>query len=181
MQNPSLITVEEMMTEIELFQSVYPVFIGEIERVEKARGKLNDFQLMLAVSYAKNGLGVLSFERRQTINAIFTAFTNLYRKEGLRAADRWANEHFGCQSDDLYIEDTQTLEDSVEAGIEESTLNNEDVQEASARIEELSSIIREKETELLEFYRELFMWQTYLGGDQSSDGETNNDRKTVRN
>lgn len=166
MQNPSLITVEEMLTEIELFQSVYPDFIGEIERVESTRGKLNDFQLMLAVSYAKNGLGVLSFERRQTLNAIFTAFTNIYRKEGLKAADQWAKHHFGCQSTALHTEDTQQEEHHEEADIEEPAINNEDIQEASARIEELVSIIREKETELLEFYRELHMWHTYIGRDQ---------------
>jgi hypothetical protein len=165
-QNPSVITVEEMLTEIELFQSVYPDLIGEIERVENTRGKLNDFQLMLAVSYAKNGLGVLSFERRQTVNAIFTAFTNIYRKEGLKAADQWAKDHFGCQSDAADTADTQNEEDPAEAGLEEETIQQEDAQAAAARIEELSSIIREKETELLEFYRELFMWQTYIGRDQ---------------
>jgi hypothetical protein len=149
MQNPSLITVDEMKTERELFKSVYPDLIGEIERVEKTRGKLNDFQLMMAVSYAKNGLGVLNYERRQTINAIFTGFTNLYRMEGRIAADLWAKENFGCDF----------------SGDESEAIN----EEVAARLDELSTLIRDKETELLKIYREFHMLQTYLGNPGSSE------------
>jgi hypothetical protein len=145
MQNPSSFSIEKMQTEAQAFQSVYPDLIGEIERVESARGKLNDFQLMMAVSYAKNGLGVLSYERRQIINAIFTAFTNIYRNEGRTAANQWAFEHFGC-------------------GV--NPLSNEDTRDVETRIEELSTMIRDKETELLKLYREFYMLQTYLGQDQ---------------
>lgn len=84
-QDSIVITLDEMQREAQLFQSVYPDLIGEIARVESARGKLNDFQLMMAVSYAKNGLGVLSYERRQTINAISSRVSSLFiRKRGHR-------------------------------------------------------------------------------------------------
>lgn len=166
MQNPSVITIEEMMTEVDLFQSVYPDLIGEIERVEKARGKLNDFQLMLAVTYAKNGLGVLSYERRQTVNAIFTAFTDIYRKEGLIAADHWARETFGINNRTLSDEEVA----EGETGIPEPAIDDEDVSLIEHRLEELSSIIRERETELLDIYREYHLLHTYLGKEECKGG-----------
>ncbi|TJY44027.1 hypothetical protein E5161_01110 [Cohnella pontilimi] len=140
--NPSSISIQQMQTEAQAFQSVYPDFISEIERVESTRGKLNDFQLMMAVSYAKNGLGVLSYERRQIINAIFAAFTNIYRNEGRIAANQWAYENFGC-------------------GV--MPLSSEDTRDVHTRLEELSTMIRDKETELLKLYREYYVLQTYLG------------------
>ncbi|WP_197479978.1 hypothetical protein [Paenibacillus swuensis] len=146
-----------MVTESELFQSVYPDLIGEMERIENARGKLNDFQLMLAVAHAKNGLGVLSYERRQIINAIFDSFINLYRKNGRMSAERWAKETFGC-----YIE---------------SEL--EDVSDVVVRIEELHHLIHDRETELLQMYRELYMLENYTQKDEpapavdSPSGEPN--------
>lgn len=138
----TMMTIEEMKTESELFQTVYPDLIGEIDRIENTRGKLNDFQLMMAVSYAKNGLGVLNYERRQTINAIFESFAEIYRQEGRFAADQWARLNFGCG---------QELEDDDERRI------------VRARIDELSTVIRDKETELLKIYREYYLLQNYVG------------------
>jgi hypothetical protein len=144
--NRPLITIEEMITEGELFQSVYSELIQEIERGEHARGKLNEFQLMQAVAHAKNGLGVLSFERRQTINAIFETFTSIYLKDGRAAAEEWAQQSFGCSS---------SSEKASTAGNTEVLL----------RIKEISRLIQEKETELLQFYREFYMLERYLAQD----------------
>jgi hypothetical protein len=137
-----LITVEEMMTEAELFRSVYPELIREIDRVESTRGKLNDFQLMQAVAHAKTGLGVLSYERRQTINAIFDTFVNIYRKNGRTSAEKWAGESFGCIS---IV--------AAEAG--------EDTSELVSRIRELTRLIEQHESDLLQLYRELYMLERY--------------------
>jgi hypothetical protein len=140
-ENRSLITLEEMITESELFQSVYPELTSEIERGENARGKLNDFQLMQAIAHAKNGLGVLSYERRQVVNAIFGTFSNIYRKDGRASAEVWASETFGCSKKDG---------------------NKEDRTEFVIRMEELEQLIHVKETELLQIYRELHMLKRYL-------------------
>lgn len=141
MTNETTITMEEMLTEAELFQSIYPDLTGEIERIENARGKLNDFQLMQAVSYAKNGLGVLNYERRQIINSILDQFSDTYRKGGRYEAIHWAQETFGCYS--------------------ESPAPAAPTSEAQPRIEELIHIISEKEAELLKLYREYYNLQTY--------------------
>lgn len=148
MENRSLITLEEMKTEAELFQSVYPELSSEIERGENARGKLNDFQLMQAVAHAKNGLGVLNYERRQIVNAIFGAFSNIYRKDGRTSAEVWAIETFGCSK--------------KEVKTEEKT-------EIIVKMEELEHLIQVKENELLQIYREHLMLKRYL--DQSNEIE----------
>ncbi|MFS0728073.1 hypothetical protein [Paenibacillus sp. 1P07SE] len=140
MTNETIITIEDMLAEAELFQAIYPDLIGEIERIEHTRGKLVDFQLMQAISYAKNGLGVLNYERRQIINTILEQFSAIYRKGGRIEAAQWAQETFGCYSE---------------------TVEPETGSEALPRIEELSALIQEKETELLKLYREYYMLQTY--------------------
>ncbi|MBW7457270.1 hypothetical protein ACFOLF_22155 [Paenibacillus sepulcri] len=147
MQDRSLITMEEMILEAELFQSVYPDLIGEIDRGEVAHGKLNDFQLMQAVAHAKNGLGVLSFERRQVINAVFDAFTTIYRKDGRGSAERWAKQSFGCFSSSLSVKE-------------------KDIADIVMKIDELSRLIQGKESELLQLYRELNMLQRYLAQEE---------------
>ena len=141
MTDETIITMEDMLAEAELFQAIYPDLIGQIERIENARGKLNDFQLMQAVSYAKNGLGVLNYERRQIINSILDQFSDIYRKGGRYEAIQWAQETFGCYS--------------------EPQAPTESASEAQPRIEELTHIIREKEAELLKLYREYYTLQTY--------------------
>ncbi|WP_020615026.1 hypothetical protein [Paenibacillus daejeonensis] len=141
MTDETIITMEDMLAEAELFQAIYPDLAGEIERIENARGKLNDFQLMQAISYAKNGLGVLNYERRQIINSILDQFSAIYRKGGRYEAIQWAQETFGCYSE------PQAMAESTS--------------EAQPRIEELTHIIREKEAELLKLYREYYTLQTY--------------------
>ncbi|MFC4775236.1 hypothetical protein ACFO9Q_00375 [Paenibacillus sp. GCM10023252] len=158
MQNRPIITQEEMLTEAELFRSIYPVLIGEIDRVEQARGKLNDFQLMLAVSYTKDGLGVLSYERRQTVNAIFDTFTSIYRKSGRIPAEIWAKETFGCST--------------------EAIRRDEDTSEIVQRMDELAKIIQEKEAELLQLYREFYTLQGYLPNQEAATYEEGSNEDT---
>ncbi|MFD2613144.1 hypothetical protein [Paenibacillus gansuensis] len=135
------VTIEEMVMEAELFRRVYPDLIGEIDRVERTRGKLNDFQLMLAVAHAKNGLGVLSYERRQVINSIFALFTTIYRKNGRYTAEKWAVDTFG---------------------VEKTVETREDLEEVAKTVKELTELIEEKENELLQIYREYYLLKTYL-------------------
>jgi len=141
MTNETIITMEDMLAEAELFQAIYPDLIGEIERIENTRGKLGEFQLMQAVSYAKNGLGVLSYERRQIINSILEQFSIIYWKGGRYDAIQWAQETFGCYAEPP----TGEAQDSQVQG----------------RLEELTVRIREREAELLKLYREYYMLQTY--------------------
>ncbi|BBH22509.1 hypothetical protein Back11_38540 [Paenibacillus baekrokdamisoli] len=141
MDNISTITIEEMITETELFQSVYPELSSEIERGENTRGKLNEFQLMQAIAHAKNGLGVLNYERRQIINAIFEAFSAIYRSDGRASAEVWAYENFGCREIQAEREDLSAIRD---------------------RMEELEQLIQWKESELLQIYREFHRLKQYL-------------------
>ncbi|MFC5650963.1 hypothetical protein ACFPYJ_17980 [Paenibacillus solisilvae] len=141
MDKPSTITLEEMMSEAELFQSVYSELASEIERGESTRGKLNDFQLMQAVAHAKDGLGVMSYERRQIINAIFEAFSAIYRRDGRPSAEIWATETFGCIRSEVKREDLKVIEE---------------------RMVELNQLIQLKEKELLQLYREFHMMNQYL-------------------
>ncbi|MDF2661545.1 MAG: hypothetical protein K0Q94_4336, partial [Paenibacillus sp.] len=69
--NQRIITEDDMIREAELFQNIYPIFAEEIDRAEAIRGRLNDFQIMIAASRAKDAMGILSWERRQIVNAIF--------------------------------------------------------------------------------------------------------------
>ncbi|GGG14451.1 hypothetical protein [Paenibacillus abyssi] len=166
MQNAPIISLEEMMTESELFQSIYPDLIGEIDRVEHVRGKLNDFQLMRAVSYAKNGLGVLSYERRQNINAIFEVFSEIYRQEGRESAHQWASDTLGCEVPVLQVDELNELSNvvPVDASEDASEYVSND---ARARLEELSSMIQEKEADLLQLYREYYQLQNHTDKDES--------------
>lgn len=153
MEHAQVIPLEDMLSESDLFCAVYPDLIGEIDRIERKRGKLNEFQLMLAVSYAKDGLGVLSFERRRKINAIFEAFTARYRSEGRDAADLWARETFGCSE-----------ASGADAGME-------DIPDAASRVGELSALILRKESELLKLYREYYRLTVYTAGEGASPTE----------
>jgi hypothetical protein len=139
MDQPS-ITEQEMIEAAELFQTVYPFFIEEIERVEAMRGKLNDFQIMLAVSRAKDAMGTLGWDRRQTINAIFETYMEMYRLHGRREADKWVEETFSYMPPET----------------QGSSQGPEDTQK---RIMEISRLIVEKEAELLRIYRELYLLQ----------------------
>lgn len=141
MEHLPYITQEDMRAEAELFQAVYTSLIREIDRGESLRGKLNDFQLQQAVAHAKDGMGVLSYERRQTMNAIFENFSAIYRSDGRAAAAVWASQNFGC-----------SLSDAVSA----------DRADMRARIEELALLIQMKETELLQLYREIHGLQQLL-------------------
>lgn len=139
MDQPS-ITEQEMIEAAELFQTVYPFFIEEIDRVEAMRGKLNDFQIMLAVSRAKDAMGILSWDRRQTINAIFDTYMEMYRLYGRNVADKWVEKTFSYAPPETQ-NSRQRYEDTQQRNIE------------------LSHLIAEKEAELLRIYRELYLLQ----------------------
>ncbi|MBB3110205.1 hypothetical protein FHS18_002272 [Paenibacillus phyllosphaerae] len=141
MEQPPTITMEDMLNEAALFQSVYPDLIHEIERGERTRGKLNEFQLLQAIAHAKSGLGILNYERRQIINAIFDVFSVIYHTDGRPTAEVWASQNFGC-----------TLQETRKA----------DTTEVENRIHELTLLIQMKESELLQIYRELHMLRQYL-------------------
>ncbi|WJH33763.1 hypothetical protein N6H14_27745 [Paenibacillus sp. CC-CFT747] len=141
MEKLSPVTLEEMKSEAKLFQSVYPELVGEIIRIESSRGHLSEFQMMAAVSHAKKGLGVLSYERRQSINLIFESFKQIYLEHGFNEAHRWAQEVLGCGDDLPY------------AGSQLGQKDKED------RLRKLSFLIQVKESELLELYREYYQYQ----------------------
>jgi hypothetical protein len=122
------------------FQAVYPLLLEEINRVEAVRGELNDFQLMLAVSRAKDAMGIMSWERRKLVNDIFETYMEVYRLQGRSEADHWVVESFGYELVDLKPELTVK-------------------QDGASRIEELSRLIMERESELLQLYREFHMLQ----------------------
>lgn len=136
-----------MMKEAALFQAIYPVFIEEIDRVEALRGKLSDFQLMRAAARSKDTMGSLSWERRQTVNAIFDMYIELYREYGREAADEWVILTFGS-SRKAIVERTRKFPG------ERPESPNPNVE---SRIEELSRLLLEKEAELLWIQRELHL------------------------
>ncbi|TNJ61572.1 hypothetical protein FE784_34070 [Paenibacillus hemerocallicola] len=143
--NQRIITEEDMIREAELFQNIYPIFAEEMDRVEAIRGRLNDFQIMIAASRAKDAMGILSWERRQIVNAIFESYMEKYSRYGRQEADEWVIESFGCRpSPRLAFGDKRI------AG------NRETDEMTGLKIEGLSRFILEKEAELLQLYRELF-------------------------
>lgn len=142
------ITERDMIQAAEQFHEVYPLLLEEIDRIEALRGELNDFQLMLAVSKAKDSMGIMSWERRRLINAIFETYMDVYRMEGRSMADQWVVETFEMEPASLQRQLTAQ-------------------KEGASRIEELSRLIMERESELLQLYRELHAlqgWQLPVSG-----------------
>lgn len=132
-----VITEEEWKQAVELFNRAYPFFIDEIERVESERGKLNDFQLMRAVSRAKEGLIILGWNCRRALNAIFDAFVDLYRKSGKAEAEDWAEATFS--SSRIHVPREEEVQPDY----------------MNPRIYDLKMLIQAKEAELLLLYQEL--------------------------
>lgn len=143
-----IITPEEYDAAVELFRSAYPAFINEIDRIEMERGKLNDFQLMLAVTRAKEGLVILGWDCRKTVNTIFDTYVDIYRVRGRAEADKWAEDTFGCSSLVMFFPHQSLVKD-------EHTEN----QGVKEKIAELTRQLNEKEAELLHIYRELYRLQ----------------------
>lgn len=133
-----MITEEEWQQAVALFNRAYPFFIDEIERVEAQRGKLNDFQLMLAVSRAKESLVILGWNCRKALNAIFDQFVEIYRTRGKEWAEDWAEDTF------------EASRIHVEPMIEEPQPEYH-----NPRIHDLKMLIQAKEAELLLLYQEL--------------------------
>ncbi|MCY9659863.1 hypothetical protein P5G65_16585 [Paenibacillus chondroitinus] len=156
-----LISEHEMIKETEIFYKIYSVFIDEIEQIESVRGKLNDFQLMQAVSRAKDTMGILGWERRQTVNSIFEKYMHIYRVFGRAKAHEWVKGTFGYNfkmRNDTESEASPELpkpENSLSED-EETSINHKNVE---PRIQELSRLIVEKEAELLQLYREFYLLQ----------------------
>jgi len=92
----TIITEDELQQSITLFNEAYPYFIDEIERVESMRGKLNEFQLMRAVSRAKQRLEIIGWNCRKTVNALYEAFVDIYKESGKEEALSWAEGTFGA-------------------------------------------------------------------------------------
>jgi hypothetical protein len=156
-----LISEHEMIKETEIFFKIYSEFIDEIDQIESVRGKLNDFQLMQAVSRAKENMGILGWERRQTVNSIFEKYMHIYRIFGRAKADEWVKVTFVYSikmRNDIEPEaptELPKLENSLSAN-EETSSNHKN---AESRIQELSRLILEKEAELLQLYREFYLLQ----------------------
>ncbi|TMV48777.1 hypothetical protein FE783_17180 [Paenibacillus mesophilus] len=151
-----------MMEEAALFQEIYPVFIEEVDRIEAARGKLSEFQLMRAAARGKDIMGHLSWERRQTVNAIFETYIDIYRNYGREDADEWV---------------VLTLGSSRKAIIERGYKHNWEYPGNSepnvgSRIEELSRLLLEKEAELLWIHRELSLLQGMITPVKKTDEDT---------
>ncbi|GBG05785.1 hypothetical protein PAT3040_00270 [Paenibacillus agaridevorans] len=179
--DPIIITEEEMVLETEEFSNVYPILINQIDHIEQLRGKLNDFQLMLAVSRAKDAMSILGWERRQTVNAILERYAGIYREYGRDKADGWVLATFGFvllagdegeenDDDNAFLEQSEATErlehgDEAEEQIEQEE-NDQEVQEVQEdheqekfirfTMQEISSLIAVKEAELLQLYREFY-------------------------
>lgn len=166
-----------MVLEAEEFSHVYPILMNEIHHIERVRGKLNDFQLMLAVSRAKDSMGILGWERRQTVNAILEKYAHIYREFGREEADEWVQNTFGFMLPaDSY--DTE-LKEEAEPGLEgqeqldaeaadEHQQLHEEIGEADSsvrlHIQEISHLIAVKESELLQLYREFYRLSGLIEG-----------------
>ncbi|MDF2713192.1 MAG: hypothetical protein K0R28_117 [Paenibacillus sp.] len=160
--NRHTITEQDMMEEAALFQAIYPVFIEEVDRVEAARGKLSDFQLMRAAASCKDVMGNLSWERRQTVNAIFDTYIDIYRNYGREEADEWVILTLGS-SRKAIIERGHKLTGEHPGNHDPNV---------GSRIEELSRLLLEKEAELLWIHRELSLLQGLIipGNKTEDDG-----------
>ncbi|QAY65745.1 hypothetical protein [Paenibacillus protaetiae] len=140
----TIISEEELNQAVQLFNQAYPYFIEEIDRVEAERGKLNDFQLMIAVSHAKQKLEIISWNCRKTVNAIFQTFVEIYRRTSKEEAEDWAEETFGT-SRIRFVPESDAGQIAPEG--------------VNPRIHELKLQIQAKEAELLLLYQELVQLQ----------------------
>gem|GEM_PF-1656171 len=143
-QDATNIPQEEFFAAAALFCRAYPVFVAEIDRVEAERGKLNDFQLMRAVNKAKEGLVILGWDCRKAVNALFDTYVEIYKHSSKDDADHWAESTFGCSKTLIY-----------EPPLEEEVIL-EHGSSLEMRIEQLTALIHEQETTLLQNYRELY-------------------------
>ncbi|GGG79513.1 hypothetical protein [Paenibacillus radicis (ex Gao et al. 2016)] len=146
-EDTKMITQEEFATVSELFRKAYPYFVHEIERVEEERGKLNDFQLMLAVSRAKESLAIVNWDYRKMINMVFDGYVDIYKELGRKEADEWAIVTFGCSR---YIKRT----DGFATVAEEAKQVEYDEESLRILLNELSLQMEAKEAELLHLYEE---------------------------
>lgn len=165
--DPIMITEEEMVLETEEFSNVYPILINQIDHIERLRGKLNDFQLMLAVARAKDAMSILGWERRQTVNAILERYAGIYREYGREEADGWVLETFGFVLEEGFEDEVgdngdSSLEQSETSELpehgEEAEEHEREEQEENLRLsmQEISALIAVKEAELLQLYREFY-------------------------
>ncbi|TVY08184.1 hypothetical protein [Paenibacillus cremeus] len=156
-----IISEHEMIQETEGFYNIYMAFLDEITQIESVRGKLNDFQLMQAASRAKDTMGIQGWERRQTINSIFEKYMHIYRVFGRAKADEWVAVTFGYElpedSERIGLENSDTIDDGP---------RSEQSPNAGQRLQELSQLIGEKESELLQLYREFYFLQQLAGHPQ---------------
>ncbi|REK76284.1 hypothetical protein [Paenibacillus paeoniae] len=151
-----IISEDDMVKESIEFANVYPILMNEVDRIESVRGKLNDFQLMLAVSQAKDAVGILGWERRLTVNAALEKYASIYRESGREEADYWVAETFGFMIDwSQTTEEGMPEEQPSSPNAEVDALSTDGAAEpAEPRLEEISGLIAEKEAELLQLYRE---------------------------
>lgn len=149
------------MEEAALFQEIYPIFIEEVDRVEATRGKLSDFQLMRAAARSKDVMGNLSWERRQTVNAIFDTYNVIYRNYGREEADEWVIMTLGSSSKAI-----------IERRYKLSGEHPENkVPNVKSRIEELSRLLLEKEAELHWIHREISLLQGLITPGTNTDDD----------
>jgi len=140
----TLISEEELQQAVELFNTAYPFFIDEIERVEESRGKLSDFQLMMAIAVAKDRLIIFGWNCRRALNAIFDSFAEVYKQSGRSEAEVWAEDTFNSSREHVQLPE------------EDSTALKE---HANPKIIELKLHIQAKEAELQQLYMELELLQ----------------------
>lgn len=154
-----------MVSETEEFAFVYPVLINEIEHIENARGRLNDFQLMLAVSRAKDSMAIVGWERRQIVNAILEKYAHIYRESCREEADVWVTTTFGFgltgfrdKEKEIIVADFDE-EENGEADEEQdqgAERRETDTSVECLGLQQLAGLIAVKEAELLRLYREFY-------------------------
>ncbi|WP_274653283.1 hypothetical protein [Paenibacillus humicola] len=160
MEQP-IVSEDEMMKEAELFFNIFSVFIHEMDQIERTRGKVNEFQLMQAFFHAKDTVGILGWERRQTVNAIFEKYMHIFRELGRHSADEWVSLTFGFRFDTKKETEPVTGPEmpTIPPDTENRLSGSEETsgsQNAEPSIEELSLLILEKEAELLQLYRAFY-------------------------
>ncbi|MUT67090.1 hypothetical protein [Paenibacillus sp. NEAU-GSW1] len=146
-----MITKEEFAAVSDLFRQAYPYLIHEIERVESERGKLNDFQLLRAVSRAKQSIAVVNWDYRKMVNAVFDAYVEIYKETGRKEADEWAIVTFGCSR---YIKISSEDQSNIDEN--DAREQHDKLDEASLHIlmNELTLQMEAKEAELLQLYEQ---------------------------
>ncbi|RJX41099.1 hypothetical protein D3P09_03590 [Paenibacillus pinisoli] len=153
-----IISEDDMVQESIEFANVYPILMSEIDHIEAVRGKLNDFQLMLAVSRAKDAVGILGWERRLTVNAALEKYASIYRDFGREEADDWVAGTFGFMLNWSQMTEQGMPEEqppSQNADGDEPSIDEND-EPAGPSLEEISELIAQKESELLQLYREYY-------------------------